>query len=111
RPAHHTRLRIRDRGESCSRKRVETGLFQQPVNAQQQAEPSKAGIDGGTITKLDVYKDNKLAMRFDQEWQLQPKTPEQKEALHRIRNGLDDTPQKDFKGFDRKDDKDRGFDR
>ena len=74
-------------------------------------EPSNLGIDGGKISRLDVRKDGELVMRYDQGWAVDPKTPEQKEALHRIRNGLDDTPAKDFKGFDRKDGKDRGFER
>ncbi len=72
-------------------------------------EPSNLGIDGGKISKLDVRKDGELVMRYDQGWAVDPKTPEHKEALHRIRNGLDDTPHKDFKGFDRKDDKDHIF--
>lgn len=50
-------------------------------------------------------------MRYDRGWDIDPKTPEQKEALHRIKNGLDDTPQKEFKGFDKKPDKDHGFKR
>jgi hypothetical protein len=74
-------------------------------------EPSNLGIDGGKISKLDVRKDGELVMRYDQGWAVDPKTPVHKEALYRIRNGLDDTPHKDFKGFDRKDDKDHGFDR
>ena len=74
-------------------------------------EPSNLGIDGGKISELDVRKEGELVMRYDRGWVVDPKTPEHKEALHRIRNGLDDTPAKDFKGFDRKEDKDRGFER
>ncbi|KUP91587.1 hypothetical protein TRIHO_35440 [Tritonibacter horizontis] len=74
-------------------------------------EPSNLGIDGGKISKLDVRKDGELVMRYDQGWTVDPKTPEHREALHRIRSRLDDTPVKNFKGFDREDDKDHGFDR
>ena len=74
-------------------------------------EPSNLGIDGGKIAKLDVRKDGELVMYYDQGWTVDPKTPEHNEALYRIRNGLDDMPHKDFKGFDRKDDKDHGFER
>lgn len=74
-------------------------------------EPSNLGIDSGKIARLDVRKDGELVLRYDQGWAVDPKTPEHKEALHRIRNGLDDTPAKDFKGFDLKNDKDHGFER
>ena len=74
-------------------------------------EPSKFGIDGGKIEKLDVRKDGDLVMRYDRGWDKDPQTPEQKEALQRIRNGLDDGPQKQFKGFDKGADKDHGLDR
>lgn len=74
-------------------------------------EPSNLGIDGGKISKLDVRKNGELVMRYDQGWTVDPKTPEHREALHRIRSRLDDTPSKDIKGFDHKDDKDHGFER
>jgi len=73
-------------------------------------EPSKFGIDGGKISKLDVRKDGELVMRYDRGWDKDPQTPEHKEALQRIRNGLDDSPQKPFKGFDKGANKDHGMD-
>ena len=74
-------------------------------------EPSKFGIEGGKISKLDIHKDGELVMRYDRGWDKEPKTPEHKEALQRIRNGLDDVPQKEFKGFDKTQDKDHGMER
>lgn len=50
-------------------------------------------------------------MRYDRGWDKDPQTPEQKEALQRIRNGLNDSPKKEFKGFDKCADKDHGLDR
>jgi hypothetical protein len=73
-------------------------------------EPSKHGIDGGKISQLDVRKDGELVMRYDRGWDKDPQTAEHKEALQRIRNGLDDSPKKDFKGFDKSADKDHGLD-
>lgn len=73
-------------------------------------EPSQHGIDGGKISKLDVRKDGELVMRYDRGWDKDPKTPEHKEVLQRIRNGLDDSPQKPFKGFDKGAHKDHGMD-
>ena len=57
-------------------------------------EPSKYGIDGGKISKLDLRKDGVLVARYDRGWDLEPITAEAKEALHRVRTGLDDTPAK-----------------
>jgi hypothetical protein len=80
-------------------------------SAKMHDEPSKFGIEGGKISKLEVRKDDEIVMNYDRGWDVDPKTPEHKEALQRIRNGLDDTPEKDFKGFDRSPDKDHGFER
>jgi hypothetical protein len=80
-------------------------------NAQLSDEPTFLGIDGGKITALDVRKHGLTVMRYDQGWQVDPKTIEHKEALHRIRNGLDDAPSKNFKGFDRSPNKGHGFER
>ncbi|WP_050763165.1 DUF7678 domain-containing protein [Roseobacter sp. GAI101] len=74
-------------------------------------EPSKFGIEGGKISKLDVRKDDNLVMRYDRGWVVDPKTQEQKEALQRIRTGLDDTPKKPFKSFDHKPGQEQGIDR
>ncbi len=75
------------------------------------SEPSAHGIDDGKISKLQVKKDDVEVINYDHGWDVRPETPEQKEALHRIRNGLDDTPEKDFKGFDQGRDKLQGFER
>ncbi|MEP3346336.1 MAG: hypothetical protein ABJN34_14890 [Litoreibacter sp.] len=74
-------------------------------------EPSQFGIDGGKISKLQVCKDGEQVMNYDRGWDDDPKTAEHREALHRIRNGLDDTPAKEFKGFERDQGKDHGFER
>lgn len=74
-------------------------------------EPSQHGIDGGKISKLEVRKDGDIVMNYDRGWDMKPSTPEQKEALHRIRNGLDAGPQKQFKGFEQTPDKGHGWER
>jgi hypothetical protein len=73
--------------------------------------PSKHGIEGGTISKLDVHKAGELVMRYDRGWVQEPQTPQEKEMIHRIRDGLGDKHQKPFKGFDRDANKDHGMDR
>jgi hypothetical protein len=55
-------------------------------------EPSKHGIGGGKISKLEVRKDDQLVMRYDRGWDKDPQTPQDKEALQRIRTGLGDRP-------------------
>lgn len=62
-------------------------------------EPSHQGIEGGRISNLEVSKNGHQVMRYDRGWDQKPRTTEQKEALHRIRNGLGDTRRKEFKGF------------
>ena len=66
-------------------------------------EPSKTGLDGGRIEQLVLQRDGKVVARYNHGWDMDPKTPEAREAVHRVRNGLDDTPQKEFKGFEPKD--------
>lgn len=55
-------------------------------------EPSKLGIEGGKISKLQVNKDGQQVMNYDRGWDDKPKTAEHREALQRVRNGLGDTP-------------------
>ena len=74
-------------------------------------EPSQFGIEGGMISKLEVRKDGERVINYDRGWDIDPVTPEQKEALYRIRKGLGDLPEKPFKGFDFGPDKDPGIDR
>lgn len=69
------------------------------------------GIEGGAILKLEVRKDGKPVMAYDRGWDQKPKTPEHKEALHRIRTGLGDVRHKEFKGFEQKPGKDHGLER
>lgn len=72
-------------------------------------QPSKFGIEGGKISKLDVTKDGELVGRYDRGWDLKPRTAADKEAVRRIRNGLDDTQHAKFKGFEHKGGKDHGL--
>jgi hypothetical protein len=73
-------------------------------------EPSGYGIDEGKISKLQVRKDGHLVINYDRGWDIYPQTAEDQEALHRIRNGFDDRPEKQFKGIEKKPDKGHGFD-
>lgn len=79
--------------------------------AKQYDAPSKFGIEGGKISKLEIRKEGDVVMNYDRGWDVKPDTPEQKEALHRIRNGLKDGPQKEFKGFERSADKGHEWER
>ena len=74
--------------------------------------PTKDGIDGGKIAELQMKKDGKEVVTYDRGWDSEPKTPEQREALHRIRKGLGNVPERrPFKGFGRGENKGRTFDR
>jgi len=76
------------------------------------AEPSTYGIDDGKISKLQVKKDGHEVINYDRGWDVRPETAEQKEAMQRIRNGLDDMPErKPFKGFDPSKDRGHGMER
>ncbi|QFT63782.1 hypothetical protein [Roseivivax sp. THAF30] len=60
-------------------------------------EPSKHGIDGGRISKLDIRKDGELVASYDRGWSQEPETPEEKQALHTIKQELDPQADKEFK--------------
>jgi len=75
-------------------------------------KPSEHGIENGKISKLQILKDGKQVASYDRGWDQPPRNAEQKEAVQRIRNGLDDAPEKKpFKGFDRSQGKDQGLER
>ncbi|QBY02534.1 hypothetical protein E2K80_18800 [Rhodophyticola sp. CCM32] len=74
-------------------------------------EPSDYGINGGSIDRLDIHKDGKLVASYDKGWDIPPQDVAVREALQRIRNGLEDRPEKPFQGFDRSKDKDHGMER
>jgi len=57
-------------------------------------EPRPEGIGGGKIDQLALMKDGTTVARYDRGWEIEPTTAEQKEALHRVRTGLDDAPEK-----------------
>ena len=73
--------------------------------------PDKSGLDGGTVEQLVVTKDGRQVALYDREWKQEPRTPEQKEAVHRIRSGLDDSQERAFKGFEPGKDKGLGWER
>ena len=54
-------------------------------------ERTDKGINGGTIDQLVLKKDDRVVARYNQGWEKDADTPEQKEAVHRIRTGLGDT--------------------
>lgn len=56
-------------------------------------EPNRDGIDGGKIDQLVLMKDGRTVASYDRGWSKEPETPEAREAIHRIRKGLDDTTQ------------------
>ncbi|WP_299671310.1 hypothetical protein [uncultured Roseobacter sp.] len=70
-------------------------------DAKQYDEPSRFGIEGGTISKLEIRKDDELVIHYQRGWDIEPQTAEQKEALHRIRTGLDDGPTRRIAAPDR----------
>lgn len=69
-------------------------------------EPNREGIDGGKIDQLVLKKDGATVACYNQGWEVDPKTAEHKEALHRIRTRLDDTPAKRITGPDQSKDPD-----
>jgi len=76
------------------------------------AEPSTFGIDDGKISELQVKKYDLEVINYDRGWDVRPETAEEKEAMHRIRSGLGDVPEKKpFKGYDASKNNDHGLDR
>ncbi|MEL6646137.1 MAG: hypothetical protein AAFQ05_00305 [Pseudomonadota bacterium] len=72
---------------------------------------SPQNINGERIKSLNLWKHNNLIATYNKGWQRDPPTPEAKEAVHRIRNGLDGERSKDFKPLHQSTDKDHGHDR
>ncbi|MGD1884037.1 MAG: hypothetical protein ACFB11_17225 [Paracoccaceae bacterium] len=46
-------------------------------------EPTKDGIGGGKIDQLVLKKDNQIVARYNHGWDIDPRTPADKEALQR----------------------------
>ncbi|MEE4207878.1 MAG: hypothetical protein V2I43_01265 [Parvularcula sp.] len=57
-------------------------------------EPRQDGIDGGKIDQLVLKRDGATVARYNHGWKVEPATAEHREALHRVRTGLDDAPAK-----------------
>ncbi|RVT87166.1 hypothetical protein DXV76_03515 [Rhodobacteraceae bacterium CCMM004] len=74
-------------------------------------ERSQQGIEGGKITRLDLRKDGATVASFNRGWDKMPKTAEQVEAVHRIRQGFGDVRPTRFQGFDTANSKDHGHSR
>lgn len=73
--------------------------------------PSRLGIDGGKIAKLEIMDGERVAAQFDRGWDIPPRTARDREALEKIRTVLD-PPERDFKPIASKThDKDHGRDR
>ena len=74
-------------------------------------ELSEKGINGGKIDQLVLSKDDQVVARYNQGWQKDPSTPEEREAIQRVRTGLGDQDREAFKGFDPDKTKDQGHER
>ncbi len=74
-------------------------------------ENAAQNLGGGRIERLDLWKDSDLVARYDKGWQRDPPTPEAKEAVQRIRNGLDPAQSKAFTPLVNQPDKDHGQER
>ena len=74
-------------------------------------EPRPDGIEGGKIDQLILKKDGATVARYNHGWEVEPTTAEQKEALHRIRIGLDDEPVKRISAPEQDKSKDHGIER
>lgn len=53
-------------------------------------QPSRFGIDGGPISKLEVRKDGERVANFDRGWGVEPQIRSDQKALKQIRQGLGD---------------------
>ncbi|MBO9399128.1 hypothetical protein J7400_20830 [Shimia sp. R9_2] len=51
-------------------------------------QPSRFGIDGGLISKLEVRKNGERIASFDRGWDIEPQNHCDQEALKEIRQGL-----------------------
>lgn len=74
-------------------------------------DPSRQGLGGGRIEELTVTKGAKPVAIYDRGWIKDPETAEAREAIHRIRKGLDDTPRREFEGIAKSSDKGQSMDR
>ncbi len=74
-------------------------------------ERTPQGIEGGKIDQLVLSKDDQVVARYNQGWEKDPKSAQEREAIARIRNGLDDRDHEPFKGFEHGQNKDLGHDR
>lgn len=57
--------------------------------------PSDMGIDGGSISKLEIRKDGEIVALYNEGWKINPRGPENKEALDKIKD-LFDGPERVF---------------
>lgn len=69
-------------------------------SAKVEQDPSEHGIKGGTITQLDLQKDGETVVLYDRGWDIAPNDTEHREAIQRIRNGLDHTVDRQREGHD-----------
>ena len=47
-------------------------------------EPSKYGIDGGRISKLEIDDEHGTVVNYDRGWDIKPKTPEEAAAYETV---------------------------
>ncbi|PCI01609.1 MAG: hypothetical protein COB76_00990 [Alphaproteobacteria bacterium] len=70
------------------------------IMIKQEDQPHDQGIDGGRISRLALVKDNEPPVYFDYgEWVNPPKSPLECQMVDEIKEDLNATPEKPFKGF------------
>jgi len=56
--------------------------------------PSHYGIESGVISKLHIRKDGKVVVNYERGWDKRPETPQDRQALQKVREGLGDFPER-----------------
>ena len=74
-------------------------------------KPSQFGIEGGNISKLQLWKDDVTVAAYDRGWDQEPETFEQKIALEIIRTVFDEPKREVTKGISSDKDKSHDIDR
>lgn len=102
---------VLDAAEKASVERIDGRVINMPgyhFQATMTERSSVQNLDDGHIQRLDLWKDTDLIATYDKGWQRQPPTLEAKDAVHRIRTGLDPQYEKTFTPLVPEPDKDQG---
>lgn len=47
-------------------------------------QPSEYGVDGGRVSKMEVWRDGKLVVNYDRGWDVEPETDGEREIVKKV---------------------------